>query len=216
MYKDINVYVGYCLFIASLSCFAEGSQLFSNTIYVGLTGGYGSTTWEGLVPADKNKNGAMTISTPIHVNEGGFMWGFFSGYEFSPHFAIESHYRHYPSAQVDFDKDSLFAFDHHNTTHFTSHTETIGLMGKIMLIVPNTSMQIYSGAGVAGIHRYDVISNDWRKVPTFDIGFNLIGKHFMFGLGGNYTAGYGESEIDPAKDYFPFLYSVFMNLAYRF
>ncbi|MGQ3888906.1 outer membrane beta-barrel protein [Legionella sp. CNM-1927-20] len=187
----------------------------SNTIYLGLSAGYGSTTWEGLVPSEKNKNGAMTISTPIRVQEGGGMWGVFSGYEFNPYFAIESHYRHYPSAHVKFDKDSLFAFNH-DTTHFISHTEVTGLIGKVMLIIPNTQIKVYSGAGAAIIHRYDKINNDRRITPTFDMGFNIqLSRHFMLGFNGNYTAGYGESEIDPAKDYFPFLYSIFMNLTYR-
>ncbi|STX52009.1 Uncharacterised protein [Legionella busanensis] len=187
----------------------------SNTIYLGLSGGYGSTTWDGLVPSKKNRNSAMSISIPIRVKEGGVMWGFFSGYEFSPYFALESHYRHYPVARVKFDKDSLFAFDHH-MRHFNTHTETIGLIGKIMLVIPDTPISVYSGAGPAIIHRFDAINNDWRVTPTFDMGFNIqLNRHFTLGFNGNYTAGYGESEIDPAKDYFPFLYSVFMNLTYR-
>ncbi|WP_131781291.1 hypothetical protein [Legionella gresilensis] len=215
MHKIIILLRGY-FFIALLPsiAYAEIAPPL-NTIYLGLSAGYGATTWEGLVPSEKNKNGAMTISTPIRVQEGGVMWGFFSGYEINPFFALESHYRRYPNARVKFDKDSLFAFNH-DMTHFNSHTETIGLIGKVMLIVPDTPVSIYSGAGAAILHRYDKINNDWRATPTFDIGFNIqLSRHFMLGFNGNYTAGYGESEIDPAKDYFPFLYSVFMNLAYR-
>ena len=57
--------------------------------YIGLIGGYGSTTWDGLVPSNRNQNIAMNMSTPIAVEEGGNVWGVLAGYEFSPHFAVE-------------------------------------------------------------------------------------------------------------------------------
>ena len=55
-----------------------------------------------------------------------------------------------------------------------------------------------------------------RVTPTFALGFNYnLSEHIMAELGANYTAGYGESELNPAKDYVPFLYSAFVQLAYR-
>jgi hypothetical protein len=35
-------------------------------------------------------------------------------------------------------------------------------------------------------------------------------------VGAVYSAGKGVSELNPVEDYFPFLYSVFIRLAYRF
>ncbi|WP_419418981.1 outer membrane beta-barrel protein [Legionella sp. D16C41] len=216
MYKIINLFLGCCFFLTLSPCVVKAEIApLSNMLYFGLTAGYGATTWEGLVPAEENQNSALAISAPIRVHEGGFMWGFFSGYEFSPYFAVESYYRRYPTANIKFDKDSLFSFDHRKTS-FSSHTKTIGIIGKIMLIIPNTTIRVYSGAGPAVISRQDQVNTEWRVTPSFDIGFNVeLSRHFMLGLNGNYTAGYGESEIDPAKDYFPFLYSVFMSLTYR-
>ena len=59
--------------------------------------------------------------------------------------------------------------------------------------------------------------NDTRRDSvTFGVGFVYnISEHIMTELGVNYTAGYGESELNPAQDYVPFLYSGFLKLAYR-
>ena len=42
--------------------------------YIGMLGGYGSTTWQGLVPKKANQNAAIIISTPKSVEEGGFFY----------------------------------------------------------------------------------------------------------------------------------------------
>jgi len=48
-------------------------------------------------------------------------------------------------------------------------------------------------------------------------GFNYsFTEHLMAEFGFNFTAGYGESELNPANDYVPFLYSGFFSMAYRF
>ena len=185
-------------------------------LYAGVSGGYGSTTWGGLVPAESNQNIAISISAPTAASEGGAVWGLFAGYEFTPFFAIETSYMKYPSATLSFDEMSLFAFDHNERTTFNTHTDTGAFIGKIMLVIPRTTIRAFSSAGVADVHRKDEINEVWRVSPTFGVGFNYnLTPHVMFEITNNYTAGYGESEIDPVKDYIPFLYSVFVRLAYR-
>ncbi len=185
--------------------------------YLGLGSGVGSTTWYGLVPTGKNQNSAIQLSTPIRVNEGGTIYGFFAGYEISPHFAIEATYWQYPDAEVIFSEDSLFAYDHDDRTQFRSSTYNIGLIAKLLIDIPNTPAHLFSGAGIARIYRSDEITNQSRLSGTFVLGLSYdFTAHWTGQLGINYTAGYGESALNPANGYIPFLYSGYLGLAYRF
>ncbi len=208
------------LFFSFSLCQAQRAKWideFKHPFYIGVAGGYGATTWRGLVPLDRNRNLAMSISTPVTVEEGGGVWGLFTGYEFSPYFALEANYMAYPHATVSFSEISLFSFTHDGATQFSTHTETVNLMGKIMLIIPHTSLRAYSSTGVANVHRYDMNTDQWRIAPTFGVGLNFhVNEHILADIGGNYTAGYGESQLNPTKTYFPFLYSIALHLAYCF
>ncbi|MDX1900522.1 MAG: outer membrane beta-barrel protein [Gammaproteobacteria bacterium] len=186
-----------------------------HSLYIGLTGGYGSTTWGELVPSKQVV--AMDTSTPIHATEGGAIWGFFAGYEFSPAFAAEIAYTRYPTADVQFDPLSIFAFEHNGLTEFATHTESFSLSGKLMIQLPNNKFKLFSSVGAAELHRYDVIKNLWRLSPTFGAGLQyFMTKHIFTEIGFIYTAGRGESELDPANDYIPFLYAGFLHLGWQF
>lgn len=206
------------LYLCSINSHAgEGGPLFHPRFYIGALGGYASTTWHGLVPSQENQNLALNVSTPIHTSEGGGGWGAFIGHEFSPSFAIEFSYMHYPKAEISFDSSSLFSFENNESTTFSTKTETVSLTGKIMLPIYNTSLRLFSSAGAAGVHRDDLLVEDWRLSPTFSVGLNApLGEHLMAEIVGNYTAGYGESQLNPVNTFFPFLYSVVARLAYFF
>ncbi|NSL18291.1 outer membrane beta-barrel protein [Tatlockia micdadei] len=207
------------LLLCSSFCHSNEAQSFpfNRAFYLGVLGGYGSTTWRGLVPTVENQNSALNLSTPIHVREGGGVWGVLAGYEIIPAFALEASYMHFPKANVFFDPDSLFSFNNNDLVTLVTNTDTLNLMGKIMLPISNTRFRVYSSAGVAGVHRTDILTKDWRLSPTFGGGINyLLNPHIMFEIGGNYTAGYGESQLSPTDSYFPFLYSVMARLSYRF
>lgn len=207
------------LFLYSLFCFGNGESSFNSNqpFYFGVIGGYGSTTWEGLVPSRSNQNSALNLSTPVKVAEGGALWGLLTGIEFIPAFAIEVNYLNYSDARVLFDATSLFSFEHDDLLTLNSKTETLSLMAKVMLPIANTAFRFYSSAGAAGIHRADIVIDDWRLSPTFGVGLNYrFGKHLMAELGGNYTAGYGESQLSPTDSFYPFLYSITGRLAFRF
>jgi len=188
----------------------------SHAFYIGANGGYGSTTWIGLVPEIENQNIVLTMSTPIDVQEGGGVWGGFVGVEFTPFFALEVNYLSYPDATVFFDKDSFFSFENNEQTDLNTKTQAISLMAKFMLTLPRTHVRAYSSLGIGGIHRNDEMNNIWIATPSFGVGLNYVfTKHVMGELAGNYMSGYGTSELNPAKDYVPFLYAAYARIAYR-
>jgi hypothetical protein len=184
--------------------------------YFGGTVGYGTSTWEYLVP---NRPGAgINLSTPTSVQEGGGAWGVFGGIELLPQFAVEADYQHYPRATLNFDPIySMFSFDHDGETVLVTHTETVSIQAKLMLPIPkHERLRLYSSFGVGGIHRYDAIVDRWKVTPGFGFGANYtFNSHIMLELGAEYLAGYGQSDLNPAEHFIPFLYSVFLRFAYK-
>lgn len=219
MKKALTFLTGVFISFLILSCqlHATGQITSHHPFYIGVLGGYGSTTWEGLVPAKKSQNEAMMMSTPIRISEGGNIWGIVAGFEFIPFFAIEGNYTHYPDSTVHFDSMSIFSFKNDERSFFITKTETISLMGKVMMPVSDTHFKIFSSAGAARTHRNDMLLDNWRLTPTFGAGLNYrLSDRLMGELAGNYTAGFGESQLEPTNTYFPFLYSVSLRLAYFF
>lgn len=216
MHKSKLLLLLNCLLCLSTS-YAADNSVSQYPFYAGITLGYGSTTWGGLVPPPNKQNMAMAISTPIYVNEGGFVGGLFAGYEIIPAFAIEASYLRYPNAKVTFDDTSLFTLDHVGEEDLITHTEVLTFMGKIMLFIPCTSIRAYSSFGAAEIHRWDELRDHHKVTPTFGLGLNYnFTPHVMGQFGIDYVAGHGESELDPCSSYMPFLYSAFFQMAYRF
>lgn len=208
------------LFVCLLACFQvckasnQANTESRHPLYVGLLGGYGSTTWGALVP--QSPSVAMSLSVPLRVSEGGAVWGFFGGYEFIREFALEATYIRYPTARLLFDEvNSLFTFNN-GFSVLTTRAESLSVMAKFMLPIGQSKWRAYSSAGVAEVHRYDTIKNIWRTSPAFGVGLNYeITEHWMAEIASSYIAGYGQAEIDPTKSFVPFLYSLYLGLAYR-
>lgn len=201
--------------LSSSFCFAETNSS-KHPFYFGTIAGYGSTTWTGLVPFDMD-NLAMKLSTPIKVEEGGSVWGFLTGYEFNSFFALEASYMNFPESDLYFDAMSLFSMDHDMQQFLSTKTETVSLMAKLMIPVAQSKVRVFSSVGAAGVHRRDILIHDWHAGPTFSAGINYnFVEHIMGEIAANFTAGYGESEINPINSYIPFLYSVAAHLIYRF
>lgn len=191
-------------------------DIYRHTLYLGGLGGFGSTTWNGLVPSQTSQVEALSISTPLHVNEGGGVWGISAGYEFTPCFAIEANYMHFPDAELIFDEESFFAFDNDDQTILHTQTQTGSLSAKLMMLLPRRNMRIFSSAGIASVIRDDQVNRMYRISPVFAFGVNLlVNDRVMIELASNYTAGYGESEINPVEDFVPFLYAIFLKAAWR-
>ncbi len=208
--------VGLSSFCALLYSSPIEDTRFSHPLYAGGALGYGSTTWYGLVPAAENQNMAMALYTPVSAQEGGLVWGGLAGYELSPNFSIEVNYQQYPKVNLTFDEESLYAYDNDSNTLLSSQTEVVFVLAKIMLVIPNSAWRVYSGVGIGDLHRNDLMNNHWLITPSFGAGVNYTPtKHISTELAANYTAGYGESELNPVADYMPFLYSVCVKLIYR-
>lgn len=185
--------------------------------YAGVIGGYGSTTWNGLVPRAENQNLALKLSSPTEVSEGGSVWGMYLGCEPFPYFALEASFIKYPTAFIHFDSTSLFSFTNNDVHVFRTHTQSVNLMAKLMIPLPSTPIRIYSSAGVAGVYRKDMLVNDSYASPTFGFGANYnLTTRLVAEVGANYTAGFGEPTINPSDSYFPFLYAVFARIGFRF
>jgi hypothetical protein len=201
---------------ASLELQGAGISSIQRPVYVGINGGFGSTTWGFLVPLDGKQNSALSISTPVRASEGGGVYGGFAGYELTRYFAIEAGYRCYPNAKLTYDSFSVYAFDHNGKISFETATDTLNLMAKVMLTLPQTQVRLFSSFGVAGVHRFDEIKQKWRATPSFGAGLNAdLNERLIIEIGFNYTAGYGESELNPANSYIPFLYSATLGLGFR-
>ncbi len=218
----MNKIIGVLIIVLPLSTLAYATESvvtndrFINPFYLGINYGFGSTTWGALVPRPARQNSAMSWSVPKNVIEGGAVYGFIAGYEISPFFAVEAAYSHYPRAHITFSEDSFLTADW-GPTELVSSTNAYSLIAKVMMQVPKTYWRVYSDAGLAVVHRRDAIYNYHRTTATFGIGGNYIfSKNWMAEFGGTYTAGYGESELDPAEDYMPFLLSFTLRIAYRF
>lgn len=196
----------------------SAAELAQHPFYFGIGAGYGSTTWSGLVPNRSNSSPAMLLATPIKTSEGGFSWMAFAGYELNHYFAVESKYERYPTARVIFDaENSLYSYNHNGASYFSSQTESVGIMGKILMDIPRTPLRAYSNFGIAGVHRSDSVLNHWNVGPTFGFGLNYpFTPHWMAELGITYTGGNGEPEQTPCDDYTPFIYGGFLRIAYRF
>jgi hypothetical protein len=217
LYKKSKIFLLLYFLSSTAMCLADTKKVSRQSFYVGAIGGYGATTWQGLVPAKANQNPALRLSTPIVVEEGGVAWGLLAGYEFTRFFAIELSYQHYADATVHFDPMSLFSYFHDGLEILTTQTETLNLIGKLMVPIPHSNMKIFSGAGVAGVHRKDIVVNDWRQGPTFTVGVNYdFTEHIVGEVAGTFTTGYGESQLSPVDTYYPFLYSIAAHLIYRF
>ncbi len=218
-----NILIAVCLvFVLNIgyaSRFSDNVPMIESNYrfpgYLGVTCGYGATTWGYLIPQDGD-NTAMNLSTPIRVAENGTLWGLYGGYEVNHTFAFEAAYMHYPTAKVYFDPASLFTFEN-NLAGFVTHTQAISLVGKFMIVIPrNTNFRVYSSVGAAGIHRDDLLNNIWKLSPKFGVGLTyLITEHMMAELGIEYLAGDGVSELNPANSFIPFLYAGFGRIAMR-
>ena len=185
--------------------------------FVGAGAGYGSTLWRGLVPEIGNQNMALSMSTPIKVDEGGLLWGFGGGVEVFPQFQLEFFYWKYPNATIHFDSESLFTYENDNAISFRTNTYTYLLDGKFLVPWKDSALQIYATAGLAWLNRDDYVLSNEIISPSFGVGLNYgFTDHWMGEFGFVYTAGNGESELNPAADFMPFLYGIYTRIFYRF
>ncbi len=207
--------------LSSISAYASGSVTSTSNqrdefhhFYLGGLLGWGCTTWDQLVATDI----PVRFAAPIKTKDTGPVWGFYGGYEFIRHLAIQVGYARFPETKLNFDPDYNFYLP---LTQMTSKTESYSILMKF--IVPlghgriSNRFSMYASAGVSFTHRKDALLNDSHAGPRFGAGFNYdINSRWTTELGFQYYAGYDTPIQDFARKYIPFLYSLEGRLAFRF
>ena len=195
---------------------AFADERIENPWFVGGVVGYGSTTWQGLVPETSKQNAALNLSTPIDAEEGGVAWGIVGGVEAFKNFHLQLDYMHYPRATVYFDPDSLYSINNNDSTEFSSETYTWSVQGKFLVPWRDTNIKFFASGGAAWIARRDDLLKEDTASPTFGIGVNYtFNSHIMSEIAFTYTSGNGQSELNPAEHFIPFLYGVVGRVYYR-
>jgi hypothetical protein len=187
-------------------------------LYIGITGGWGSTDWSQVVVrsfSDDEKT-TLALSAPTAAGDCGLVVGAMIGYEVASHFAFEANYMHFPTAKVVFDENSIYNTEH-NIVTMHSHTFALNVLGKVLVPLGSTSVRGFIDAGPAIIHREDPLVDTNHVCPTFGIGIDYtFHTHFMWMLAFQYYAGFGQATLRPAINDIPFLYTFYTGLSYRF
>jgi Outer membrane protein beta-barrel domain len=212
----VNKFVFNAMLSGILFSSSSWATQVENPWYIGGGIGWGTTTWQALAPNSQNQNLALSMSTPMRAEEGGLLWGLGLGIEVIPQFQVELNFWDYPDADVYFDPDSLYSFENDDKTSLHTKTYTFVLQGKFLVPWKDTPLRLFASAGAAWLNREDDLLSNELISPTFGVGLNYgFSPHLMGEFGFIYTAGYGESELNPSADFMPFLYGIFTRLYYR-
>lgn len=194
--------------------------------YLGGGIGYGNTDWTEITTTPGIQNDT-TVSAPISATGSGVAYDAYMGYQFSPHFTVETVYTRYPTTRVGFQP----SVNTYGITTLKTDTDSYSLLGKILVPFGFTGVSVYADAGATMIHRKDEnITPDTSpgSIVTFHkVNRYKLGPSFGFGVATNvtqrlfaegsfqYTTGYGKADITPAEDYVPFVYSIMFNMGVR-
>ncbi len=177
--------------------------------YLGGSIAYGETTWPQLTTDDP----MVSLSAPESAVDFGTTWGGFIGYQFDRAFAVEAIYVRYPNTRLIF--NNLFSF-YYPLTEMVTRTQVYSAIGKLLFPLANARINVFIDAGVAFTRRSDVLAKVTRVAPTFGLGFMCnASRRVIAELGFDYYIGYGKSELRPADDFVPFLFSIYFRLGYR-
>ncbi len=183
------------------------------SIYLGLIGGYGETTWSNIVGHD----GQTLIVTPEAAKEGGADIGMQVGFEVNRGFALEFGYLHFSDASLYFDSDAQAVL---NVGHrMVTKTQAVFFDTKIYTpLSRDDRWRLYGKIGMEATNRRDVLMTyKWRVGAIFGMGFSYDqGEHWMYQLGFDYLSGYGDSEVEPLNKYVPFVYALNASVSYKF
>lgn len=185
----------------------------SYPLYIGMSGGWGSTNWTGLVDKFAEQDGS-DLSVPVSAKDSGIVWGALAGYEISPHFALQAEFLQYPTALIKFD-----AFNQYfpAAENMESSTVVYNATAKFMVPIWHTGIRAFSELGPSYTYRKDVLANISHWGATFGAGLNYnVTRWLMTEVNFEYTTGWGDSDTTPVMDYLPFLYSVNGVIAVRF
>jgi len=209
--KTKSLLLSLLLLLAAAAASAEQPVKDTRSLYVGGTLGYGSTDWNQLTCQTCDPDDFLLASVPKSADDSGLAWGFFAGYQINPNFTMELAYTRFARTSVYFVDDNLY-----DLTTLNTNTSSVTLVGKVLVPIMSSGVSGFADAGIAVIHRSDVLTNVSRVEPTFGIGAMYdLSKRILGEIGFQFTPGFGRSEIDPVNDYVPFVYVLYARLAYR-
>ena len=217
------------------------SQHVDHPFYFGGSLGYGNTNWSEITTTEEgwpNYN-ETALAAPISASSSVFASGGFMGYQFSPHFMLEADYTHFNTTVVGFQTTEpgfngqpIDVGNNYGISSLNTNTNSFSVLGKILVPLGFTKVDVYTDAGVAYVLRNDV-SVVWDPQqtdpqtpfklmdighfgPSFGFGLHYdFATHFFTDAAFQYTTGYGKANLQPAEYYIPFIYTVMFNLGIR-
>jgi len=201
------------------------SNLFHPSVYAEYAVGVGATSWKQLANSDPNQ-AAITESVPLRAPDNNLMvYGGVLGYQPSKNFAFEFSYLRFPDSTLYLSEDA------YSPSTMQTETSEFAFMVKVLgQMTHRIPLFAYAAAGVQAIHRDDgdgatslvsfpplvIQENIWHVNPAFGFGFLYnINPHWVMDLAFRFNVGFGRSEVNPLKDYVPFLYSGTFRFGYR-
>jgi opacity protein-like surface antigen len=189
---------------------AVANNLTDKPLYTGILTGYGSTSWGHMVSADSTT--LIALATPVDASDSGIVWGALLGYQFSPNFALETTYVHYDNTRVKFLDYSFYT----PILEINSKSSSLSMVGKFIAPIPWWELYGYADAGIAVTMRRDALANRNSVGAAFGLGMlKGLSENVMADLSFQFHTGYAISEMKPALDYIPFLFSGQLRLIYR-
>lgn len=189
----------------AVTCSVPDNQ---HPFYIGAIAGYGNTNWQEMISLD----GVSATSTPIDAGGSGLTLGAMAGYQITRYFAVEGNYMHFPESHITFAPNNVYGI-----TSFDSETNEYAVLAKFMVPVGHTKLKIFSEIGPSYVQRNDDMANKGHFGGGFGVGADYdFNARWFTELNLNYFTGFGESELKPAYDYVPFLYTLNLRVGYRF
>ena len=198
----------------------------SHSLYWGVSSGFGSTTWSQIVtprndPSDPSRpyNPAV-LSAPIGAKEGGVAWRVLFGDRLLKNFSVQLEYTHFPRSTFTIAAYSLYPqFKGKSTpTVIPTRTDAVDVLGKFYITPPHLMRtHFFADLGVSYTRRRDMLDRGGSLGAVFGCGANYdVSDGYKLTVDAQVNTGYGKSELLPADDYIPFVYSVQLGVQHQF
>ena len=207
----------------------SASSTYSSSIpdyFIGVSSGFGSTTWSQIVtppnhPKDPSSQyNPAVLSAPIGAKEGGMVWRLITGKMLLKNFSIQAEYTHFPKATFTIDAFSLYPQFKGKTTptHVGTKTDSIDLIAKYIVTDPwMKTVDTFADIGVSYTRRRDMLDRGGSFGAEFGLGIDYeLNLKYVITADIQVNTGFGKSELLPADDYVPFVYSAQMGITHYF
>ena len=213
------------LALALMSSCAADEQNFSNRFfYQGGIVGNADVDWSSVVSTDI----ATVPFNPLSADGNGVLFGLDTGYQFSPHFAVEAELINLPTSKLVFNKlTDHVPLNAYNAENTNANMLFAAIMFKVIAPFPNSKFSLFADAGPAYqyLHYQNNSANDLTST-LHDIGTwaPTFGGGLLYRINGSwqaeasfqYAPGTGKSVGDPMHYYIPEIYAGTFKLDYIF